>query len=102
MDTKTILSQAKARFSHNQNKEYLKNKYESKLLVAEQGGLWKCTPELITFLDSANSQGIILQDSYGNPIGVKDREKLFYKVRDTYNTVMADWLNELTELEKNR
>ena len=41
MDTKTLITEAKARFAHNSAKDYLKEKYDAKLLVAEQGGLWK-------------------------------------------------------------
>ena len=101
MDTKTILSQAKARFSHNQNKEYLKNKYESKLLVAAQGGLWKCTPELLVFLKSTSSTEMIILDSYENPIKVNVIQ-LFDLLRDTYNTVMEQWYDEYQELSKKR
>ena len=50
MDTKTLISEAKARFNHNSAKAYLKEKYEAKLLVAEQGGLWKADQQTITFL----------------------------------------------------
>lgn len=101
MDTKTILSQAKARFSHNQNKEYLKNKYQAKLLVANQGGLWKVTPELLVFVDSAGAKELILLDNYDNPIKV-DRLQLLTLLRDTYNNVMEEWYNELKELENLR
>jgi len=102
MDTKQLINDAKARFKHNSAKQYLKDKYQAKLLVAYQGGLWKATPELIVFLDSANSDGLILLDSYENPIAIADRKALFYKVRDTYNEVMESWHKELSDLEKNR
>jgi hypothetical protein len=101
MDTKTILSQAKARFSHNQNKEYLKNKYEAKLLVADQGGLWKITPELLVFLKSTSAEEMILLDAYENPVKV-NVSKLFDLLKDTYNTVMQDWHAEFEELRSNR
>lgn len=102
MDTKQLINDVKARFKHNSAKQYLKDKYQAKLLVAYQGGLWKVTPELIVFLDSAGSSGLILLDLYDNPIKVTDRKELLGKIRDTYNIVMEDWHKELTELEKNR
>ena len=101
MDTQTLITDAKARFNHNQAKQYLKDKYQSKLTFADQGGLWKATPELIVFLDSANSEELLLLDSYENPIKV-DRKKLFDKVRDTYNDVMEQWHTEWSVLEKKR
>lgn len=102
MDTKQLIIDTKARFKLNSAKQYLKDKYQAKLLVAYQGGLWKATPELIVFLDSANSDELIMIDSYENPIKISDRKALFYKVRDTYNDIMECWHKELTELEKNR
>ena len=102
MDVKILIKQAKARFNHNSSKAYLKDKYEAKLLVANQGGLWKATPELLTFLDSAMSESIILLDNYGHPVTVPNRQELFEKVRSTYNEVMQEWANELKELENNR
>lgn len=101
MDTQNLIIESKARFNHNQAKQYLKDKYQSKLTFADQGGLWVATPELIVFLDSANSEELILLDSYENPIKV-DRKKLFDKVRDTYNDVMGNWHNEWVILEKKR
>jgi len=102
MDTKQLLIDTKARFKHNSAKQYLKDKYQAKLLVAYHGGLWKATPELIVFLDSANSDTLILLDSYENPIAITNRKEMFCKIRDTYNDVMESWYNELKELEKNR
>lgn len=101
MDTKTILSQAKARFSHDQNKQYLKNKYESKFIVANQGGLWKSTPELQGYLASRSDETVILQDLYDNPIMV-NREELYFKLREAYEDNMAAWYLEYQELKNNR
>jgi len=101
MDIQNLIIESKARFNHNQAKQYLKDKYQSKLTFADQGGLWVATPELIVFLDSDNSEELIVIDSYENPIKV-DRKKLFNKVRDTYNDIMEQWHNEWAILEKKR
>jgi hypothetical protein len=101
MDTENLIKEAKARFSHNSAKAYLSDKYQSKLSVAEQGGLWKVTPELIVFLDSTVLEEMILVDSFGNPVKV-NRQQLLVKVRDTYNNVMEQWYNEYKELENKR
>lgn len=102
MDVKILIKNAKARFNHNSSKAYLKDKYEAKLIVANQGGLWKVTPELLTFLDSSESEDIILVDSYGSPVMVQNRLELLQKARDTYHEVMVQWSSELKELENNR
>ena len=101
MDTNQLIKDAKARFNHNSAKQYLKDKYQAKLTVANQGGLWKVTPELMVFVDSAGSNDLILLDSYENPIKV-NRLELLTLLRDTYNNVMVEWHSEFKELENNR
>jgi hypothetical protein len=101
MDTKQLITDAKARFKHNSAKAYLKDKYESKLIVADQGGLWKATPELIAFLSISDRTNTVILDTYQNPVQVEIR-KLEVKLRETYNTVMEQWHTEWKELEKNR
>jgi hypothetical protein len=102
MDTATLISDAKARFAHNSHRNYLREKYTSKLIVAEQGGLWKVTPELISFLHTMTSNTVsdmILQDSYNNPIKI-NVNKLLKTCTETYNQTMVDWYNELHNTEK--
>jgi len=101
MDTKTLISEAKARFNHNSAKAQLKDKYEGKFIVAEQGGLWKATPELISFLNSLDDNFIILIDNFNNPVQV-NRDQLLSIIKDTYQKVMLDWYKEWKEIETNR
>jgi len=101
MDTKTLLSEAKARFNHNSAKAQLKDKYDGKFIVAEQGGLWKATPEVITFLNALDDNFVILVDNFDNPVRV-NREKLLNVLKDTYQKVMLDWYKEWKELESKR
>lgn len=104
MDTKTLIAQAKARFNHNAAKAYLTEKYEAKLIVAEQGGLWKASKETIAFLavmsnDYDNS--VIIMDTFQNPVLV-DRRELLSKLKTVYEDVMREWYKEWKELENNR
>jgi hypothetical protein len=101
MDTKTLIGEAKARFNHNSAKAYLKDKYDSKLIVAEQGGLWKATPELIGFLASNTNDEVILVDNFENPILI-NRIKLYDVLDKTYNDAMHSWFTEWKELESRR
>lgn len=101
MDTKTLISDAKARFSHNAAKAYLKEKYETRLIVAEQGGLWRANLQTINFLNNSQSETVILVDSFENPVEV-NRAELLAKLNETYESVMREWLNEWAELEKKR
>ena len=54
MDTTTLIQEAKARFSHNSAKAYLKEKYDSLLIIADQGGLWRADIQTLNFLKSVS------------------------------------------------
>ena len=101
MDTKTLISEAKARFNHNSAKAYLKDKYDSKFIVADQSGLWRANLETINFLNSSSDEWVILIDTFNNPVRV-NRETLLEKLSTTYNSVMTDWYAEWSDLEKKR
>jgi len=101
MDTKTLVVEAKARFNHNSAKAYLKDKYDSKLIVAEQGGLWKATPELIGFLAINANDVVIIVDNFENPVQV-NRIKLYEVLSKAYSDAMESWFAEWKELESKR
>jgi hypothetical protein len=101
MDTKTLITEAKARFNHNSAKAYLKDKYESKLIVAEQNGLWTANPITINFLTSSVEDEIILIDNFNNPVKI-NRQSLLDKLNSVYKTTMEEWHTEWVELEKKR
>jgi hypothetical protein len=101
MDTKNLINEAKARFNHNSAKAYLKEKYQTRLIIAEQGGLWRANIETINFLSIAKSDRVILIDTFENPVEV-NREELLSKLLEVYNTVMKEWHQEWSELEKKR
>lgn len=102
MDTKNLIAESKARFNHNSAKDYLKEKYEAKLLIAEQGGLWKADIQTIAFLKGwQTSDEVVLIDTFNNPVKV-NRTSLLIKLQDTYQSVMNEWHDEWKELESKR
>lgn len=101
MDTEKLIQEAKARFNHKSAKAYLQEKYSNRLLVAEQGGLWRADPQTITLLQSFNTKTVILADTFGNIVEV-DRKKLLDKLKDLYQEVMKEWHDELKSLEVKR
>ena len=84
MDTKTLITEAKARFNHNSAKAYLKEKYESKLIVADQFGLWSANLATINFLTSSSEDEIILIDNFNNPVKI-NRKSLLSKHKSNGN-----------------
>lgn len=101
MDINALISETKARFSHNSAKEYLREKYDSKLILATQNGLWKATPEIISFLNSLQTDKCVLIDTFKNPVEV-ERLKLLADLSDLYTEVMNQWYTEWKELEGKR
>ena len=101
MDTKKLIAEAKARFNHNSTKAYLKDKYDSKFIVAEQDGLWRADQQTISFLSSMDDNFLVIIDTFNNPVQV-NREKLLEVLKTTYNTVMLEWYKEWKELEGKR
>jgi hypothetical protein len=101
MDTKLLIAEAKARFNHNSTKSYLKEKYQAKLILADQGGLWRANLETINFLRATKTKEIILIDTFENPVKV-NRIELLEKLTELYHSVMNEWHNEYKELENKR
>jgi len=101
MDTKQLLSDIKARFAHNSAKAYLKDKYESKLIVADQGGLWKADYATINFLNAFDDDHIALIDKFDNLV-VVNRKELLEKLKTLYTQVTNQWHEEWKELEAKR
>ncbi len=101
MDVSTLISQAKARFNHNSAKEYLKQKYNSKLLIAEQGGLWRADQQTIGFLSGIDNEYLVLLDTYDNPVKV-NRQELLNKLKSVYASNMEEYYREYKELETKR
>jgi hypothetical protein len=101
MDTQTLISDARARFNHSSAKAYLKEKYDSKLIIADQGGLWKVNLETINFLNASLSDTIILIDTFANPVKV-NRSDLLTKLQSIYDETMQEWYDEWSELERKR
>jgi len=101
MDINTLLSDAKARFSHNSAKHYLKEKYSSKLILADQGGLWKADKETISLLNALTGDKVVLMDTFENPVEV-NRQELLSKLTTIYDDTMKEWYKEAQELEGKR
>ena len=101
MNTESLVNQAKAKFTHNLAKAYIKEKYKNKLILADQGGLWKVSTELIAVLNTCPNEEVILIDTYENPIKVNGKQ-LLAKVSAHYHTVMEEYLAEWTQLKQTR
>lgn len=101
MDTEQLIIESKARFAHNASKAYLNDKYKSKLIFADQGGLWTANSELFAILAVLIVEPVIILDNYNNPIQV-NKNQLLNKAQQVYRSVMEEWYNEAESLKTNR
>lgn len=101
MDTKTLLATAKARYAYNSSKEYLKQKYGPKLLVASQDGLWKADQQTISFLSVIPTDQVVMIDTFDRLVLV-NRLELLETLTEVYTSVMTEWHNESLQLEGQR
>ena len=101
MDTNKLIQDAKARFDFNTQKQELKDKYEGKLIFADQGGLFTAGPNLFATLQTITQTYVIIVDNYGNPVKV-NATKLLSKAVNIYTTVMQEWLEEFNTIQEAR
>jgi hypothetical protein len=101
MDTNNLVKQARSRFDHAAANRVLKEKYEARMLFAHAGGMFKSTPETITFLSLYNNEDIVMVDLYDNPIKVNAAD-LKDEMQKRWREQMNAWLVEWSELQKQR
>lgn len=90
---------AELRFTHATFRKSLREKIEAQLAVAHNGGLFKATPELISFLSCWADDEIFLEDLYSNPIKC-NRKELLFAIKEAYQFAMNAWHVEF-EASKN-
>ena len=91
----------KSRFDHLAARQVLKEKYQAKMLFADQNGLWRAGPELITLLTAVGLDHLVILDLYGHPILV-DRKKLLDQTITLWQEQLNAWLVELAEVNRQR
>ena len=101
MDTDALIAHARARFDHVAAKRVLKEKYQARLIFGHNGGLFRTTPELITFLSLYGDEEIVMPDLYENPIKFQASD-LANIMRAKWQEQMNAWLVEHDQLSKQR
>ena len=97
----TLQELAKSRFDHALYRKNLRERVEGQLAVAHNGGLFKASPELISFLHCWTDDQLVIEDSYYNPIRV-ERTALLEKLKQAYQFALNAWEVEFTASKKIR
>jgi hypothetical protein len=85
------------------NKKILREKIQTDLHFAYNGGLFKATPEQYAFVTTwqGDADNLFLEDTYGNPIKINIKE-FIETATEHYSKVMNRWHQEHNELRKLR
>jgi hypothetical protein len=102
MDNQQIIEFAKQRFDHSSSKKLLKEKYQSKMIFAYNGGLFNAGPELLSILHAGQEQNdLVIEDLYHNPIKINVAE-FRCQVQQRWQEQMNAWLVEYESLSRQR
>ena len=101
MDTTQLISQIRTRFDHAAAKKILKEKYEARMTFGYNGGMFKSTPEMISFLSLYGDRRIVVKDLYDTPVDVNAKD-LIDEMQKRWYEQMNAWLVEWNEMQKQR
>lgn len=90
MDIEKLKTLADTKFKHALFRKNLRERVESQLAVPHNGGLFKATQELISFLHCWTDDELVLEDMYNNPIKC-ERKKLLKELKSAYRFALNSW-----------
>lgn len=102
MDTNNLVTHARARFDHAAARRVLKEKYESKMVFAHAGGMWRAGPELLTtLLTCAQDKDVVILDLYETPVKITVTD-LFARAHERWQEQMNAWQVEWEKTNQQR
>ena len=96
-----IVQQVRQATDYQINKRILREKIQTDLHFAHNGGLFKITPELLAFVQTWPIDELYIEDTYQNPIEI-DRQVFLVQAQQHYHKVMNRWQQQHAELKKLR
>lgn len=91
MDTDDLIKYARARFDHESARRVLREKYQTKMIFGHNGGMWRASPEMITFLALYGDQDVVVPDLYDTPIK--------FNARVMRDIMQAKWQEQMNAWE---
>lgn len=100
-DLPKIVEQVRLATDFNVNKQILREKIQTDLHMAHNGGMFKVTPELLAFVQSWPLDLLYMEDVYQNPIEI-DKQVFLITAQQHYHRAMNEWHQQYAELRKIR
>lgn len=101
MDTQELQTLADSKFNHLIFRKNLKERVAAQLATPHGGGLFVASKELIAFLQIWDTEELVLEDMYGNPIKCL-RLQLLSDLKQAYQYAMNAWHVEFEQSKKIR
>jgi hypothetical protein len=101
MSTEDIVTQIKQATDYQVNKRILREKIQTDLHFAFNGGLFKVTPELLAFVSTWPLDVLYIEDAYQNPIEI-DKQVFLVQAQQCYHKAMNRWHDEHENIKKQR
>lgn len=95
------MEQVRLATDFNVNKQILREKIQTELHIAHNGGMFKITPELIAFVKDWPLDILYVEDVYQNPVEI-DRQVFLVTAQQHYHRVMNEWHQQYAELRRIR
>jgi hypothetical protein len=90
MDAENLKSLADSKFKHALFRKNLRERIESQLSIAHNGGLFKASPELISVLHCWTDDELVIEDLYNNPVKC-NRSQLLTALKEAYQFALNAW-----------
>ncbi len=101
-DINELVAEVKLATDYQINRQILREKIQTDLHFAYNGGLFKATPELIAFVSVWDTEYMTLEDTYGNPIEIENTKLFLVQVKQHYQQAMNRWHQQHAELRRIR
>jgi hypothetical protein len=101
-DINELVAEVKLATDYQINRQILREKIQTDLHFAFNGGLFKASPELIAFVNSWDHEHMVLEDTYGNPIEIENTKLFLVQTKQHYQQVMNRWHQQHAELRRIR
>ena len=99
--SETLIEFTQLKIDQQASKLALSERIEQQLLITHNGGLFKATTELISFLSVWDADELYLSDMYNTPVEI-NRNELLTELKQRYQSVMNEWHCEFEQLKKLR
>ena len=101
MNTDALIAHARAKFDYAAARKVMQEKYQARMIFGWNGGMFRASPELITFLTLYGDEEIVMPDLYENPIKFKASD-VCNIMRAKWQEQMNAWLIEHNQLSRQR